>query len=562
MNLKFRTKLTLALVVCTIALGSVLGCISLYLQWHSSQIITAESRKTLFDNFDKNSRNQVENAVSLLQSVYDRSTKSGATIDEAKKLAADLLRELKYDKEGYFWADTTDGVNVVFLGKPAEGKSRLDQLDKKGNQFIKNIIENGRKPGGGYTDYWFPKAGSDTPSPKRSYSLEFKPFGWVVGTGSYVDDIDAVMAKTIDSEHKKLVNNVILYTIITLFSIISAVTLSLLFSKHMIKELGGEPADISEMASRIAAGDLNITHDTSKSSTGIHAAMIAMAAKLRSLVGEISRSSHDVSTAAEQVSATAVRIATGSEEVAAQTATVATAGEEMSATSNDIAHNCQMAAEGATRAAEAATQGTDIVNATIAAMGKISTTVQSSAKTVVNLGARSEQIGEIIGTIEDIADQTNLLALNAAIEAARAGEQGRGFAVVADEVRALAERTTRATKEISEMIKAIQKETQAAVGEMEAGVHQVDEGTREAAKSGEALSDILEQINAVAMQVSQIATAAEEQTATTSEISNNMMQITDVIHQTSRGSHESAAAAAQLHGYADELQGMVRQFRM
>jgi methyl-accepting chemotaxis protein len=186
--------------------------------------------------------------------------------------------------------------------------------------------------------------------------------------------------------------------------------------------------------------------------------------------------------------------------------------------------------------------------------------VQETAQTVASLGARSDQIGDIIGTIEDIADQTNLLALNAAIEAARAGEQGRGFAVVADEVRALAERTTRATREIGEMIKAIQSETRGAVAAMEQGVRQVETGTEEAAKSGLALRDILEQVNDVAMQVNQIATAAEEQTATTGEISSNMNQITEVVQLTSQGAQESATAASQLSGHAEELQRLVRQF--
>jgi methyl-accepting chemotaxis protein len=181
---------------------------------------------------------------------------------------------------------------------------------------------------------------------------------------------------------------------------------------------------------------------------------------------------------------------------------------------------------------------------------------------VESLGVRSDQIGAIIGTIEDIADQTNLLALNAAIEAARAGEQGRGFAVVADEVRALAERTTRATKEIGEMIKAIQKETREAVAAMVLGVRQVETGTIEAAKSGVALQDILQQVNDVAMQVNQIATAAEEQTATTSEISSNMQQITEVVQLTSQGANESAMAAAQLSGNAEELQRLVQQFKL
>jgi methyl-accepting chemotaxis protein len=234
----------------------------------------------------------------------------------------------------------------------------------------------------------------------------------------------------------------------------------------------------------------------------------------------------------------------------------------MSATSGDIAQNCQMASEGAQRASQSARNGADVVDATIAVMSQIAEKVQESARTVERLGTRSDQIGEIIGTIEDIADQTNLLALNAAIEAARAGEQGRGFAVVADEVRALAERTTRATKEIGSMIRAIQGETKGAVASMEQGVQQVESGTIEAAKSGAALRDILEQINDVAMQVNQIATAAEEQTATTGEISSNMQQITAVVQQTSHGAQESATAAAQLSGNAEELQRLVRQFRL
>ena len=284
--------------------------------------------------------------------------------------------------------------------------------------------------------------------------------------------------------------------------------------------------------------------------------------KLHSIISMISNTSTQVAAASCQLNSTAERIATGAEEVAAQAGTVATAGEEMSATSGDIAQNCQMAAEGAQRASQSASNGAEVVERTVTVMGQIAERVQESARTVESLGARSDQIGAIIGTIEDIADQTNLLALNAAIEAARAGEQGRGFAVVADEVRALAGRTTRATKEIGEMIKAIQRETKGAVAAMEQGVQQVETGTAEAAKSGHALRDILEQVNDVATQVHQIATAAEEQTATTSEISNNMQQITQVVHDTAAGAHQSASAAAQLSGNAEELQRLVRQFKL
>ena len=283
---------------------------------------------------------------------------------------------------------------------------------------------------------------------------------------------------------------------------------------------------------------------------------------LREVITKVNDSSTRVAGSSADLSRISDRIATGSEEVVAQANTVATAGEEMTATSHDIAKNCQFAAEGAQQASKSAQGGAVVVDKTITVMNQIAEKVQESAKTVENLGTRSDQIGAIVGTIEDIADQTNLLALNAAIEAARAGEQGRGFAVVADEVRALAERTTKATKEISEMIKAIQNETKSAVIVMEQGVRQVEAGTDEAARSGEALHDILQQINDVTLQVQQIATAAEQQTATTSEISSNMIQITDVIQQTSQGAHESAAAAAHLKGNAEELQRLVRQFKL
>ncbi|MDD2853027.1 MAG: methyl-accepting chemotaxis protein [Desulfuromonadaceae bacterium] len=334
-----------------------------------------------------------------------------------------------------------------------------------------------------------------------------------------------------------------------------------LLIRNIAALLGADPSDVRRIAQEVAKGDLTVVVRTNSShQNSVMAAMKIMTNNLRTIINQLSTTSSQVAASATQLNSTAEQIATGAQKVVAQTTTVAIAGEEMSATSGDIAHNCLMAAEGAQRAAKSAQNGVEVVGRTVSVMEQIAERVQESAKTVGSLGARSEQIGNIIGTIEDIADQTNLLALNAAIEAARAGEQGRGFAVVADEVRALAERTTRATREIGEMIKAIQSETKGAVAAMEQGVQQVENGTMEAAKSGEALQDILQQINDVAMQVNQIATAAEEQTVTTGEISSNMMQITDVVHQTSQGAHESSTAAAQLHGNAGDLQRLVQQF--
>ncbi|WP_239031690.1 methyl-accepting chemotaxis protein [Geomonas diazotrophica] len=314
----------------------------------------------------------------------------------------------------------------------------------------------------------------------------------------------------------------------------------------------------------IAQGELKtrIEHEGSDELGLLASDMNRMAEHLKDVVAQVRNSAEEVSQASGRFSETALQMAAGADQVSGQVGSVATAGEEMAATSSDIALNCAGAADLARRANSTASAGAAVVDGAIGAMHSIAARVRESAQTVGGLGTRSEQIGAILGTIEDIADQTNLLALNAAIEAARAGEQGRGFAVVADEVRALAERTTRATKEIDGMIRLIQQETRSAVDAMEAGVDEVEKGTVEAGKSQQALREIMECIAEVTMQINQVATAAEQQTATTHEISGNMQQITFVVQQTNRAAHDSADAAALLSQNAEQLQARVRQFRI
>lgn len=342
--------------------------------------------------------------------------------------------------------------------------------------------------------------------------------------------------------------------------ILISITLVLLFARALTAPLKRLATD----AGQVASGDLGVevkvdSHDEIGQLAESFEKMIS---SLREMIGMLADSSSQVSDSAAEMQDSAVQMADGAERVAIQATTVATASEEMSATSGDIAQNCQMAAESAQRANQAALHGASVVEKSIEVMQRIAERVQSSATTVDTLGKRSDEIGAIVGTIEDIADQTNLLALNAAIEAARAGEQGRGFAVVADEVRALAERTTRATREIGQMIKAIQQETKSAVAAMEEGVSEVEQGTQEAARSGEALRRIQDEINDVNMQVQQIATAAEEQTATTSEISSNIHQITDVAQSSVEGARKTSNAAQHLTRLADELQRLVSQFKL
>ncbi len=342
--------------------------------------------------------------------------------------------------------------------------------------------------------------------PKLSYVELYQPWGWVVGTGIYVDDVTAHM-RTIQFGIGLGLLVILALSILLAWLVSRTVTGPIKAVVDTIKDIAQGEGDLTRRLPILGNNEIGELSEWFNTFIG----------KLHGIINQVSGSSLQLASSALELQLTSKQMTESIAQLSSQSTSLATAGEEMSATSGDIANNCHQAANNAGGATQKANQGAAVVGQSIAVMNTIAERVQNAASTVDALGVRSEQIGAIIGTIEDIADQTNLLALNAAIEAARAGEQGRGFAVVADEVRALAERTTRATKEIGEMIKAIQKETKDAVASMEQSVTQVEQGTSHAAESGRSLQEILDIINDVTEQISQIATAAEEQTATTRE---------------------------------------------
>ena len=343
-----------------------------------------------------------------------------------------------------------------------------------------------------------------------------------------------------------------------------AVALSLLVSIFMTRIILAPINKTVGVIEEIAKGDLTRRVDISSTDEigemGKH--FNAFVETLHQTVKQVADSSARVSTASTTLDSAAEQMAAGVEEAATQINSVATASEEMSTTSSEIAQNCLMAAKSSERANGAAMTGESIIQETVVVMSRINGMVKSSSKIIKDLGVRSEQIGEVLGLINDIADQTNLLALNAAIEAARAGEHGRGFAVVADEVRKLAERTTGATKEIGQTIVAIQSETKKAVSSMEEGVKEVEVGAEETKKSGDSLKDILSQINTVTAEINQIAVASEQQTATTNEIANNIQQVSEAMQDTARKIQDNSNSAAELANLSKELQRLVGQFRV
>jgi methyl-accepting chemotaxis protein len=387
----------------------------------------------------------------------------------------------------------------------------------------------------------------------------------------YFWEINENLSKLVDLE-KKLAKDrnqsaaktytlvLIISAAVCLLAAIISIIISLMMKSIIITPIN----KTVEVIEGVAQGDLTRRIDvTSKDEIGALAEHFnRLVEKLHSAIMQVAGSSNEVSSAASMLDNATEHMATGVEEAAMQVNSVAAASEEMSKTTSEIAHNCVVAAKSSEKANGSASSGEKIIQETIEVMNRINNRVKESAEIIKNLGVRSDQIGEIVGLINDVADQTNLLALNAAIEAARAGEHGRGFAVVADEVRKLAERTSDATKEIRETIQSMQSETKKAVVSMEDGVNDVGQGTVEAAKSGEALKDILHQINKVTSEINQIAVASEEETATTNEIASSIQQISQVMQETSRRIQGNAEASAKLANLSKTLQEMVGQFRL
>ncbi len=366
--------------------------------------------------------------------------------------------------------------------------------DANGKFLIRDLV-NTAKAGGGFVEYWFPKAGQQNAEPKLSYASLFAPWGWVIGTGIYIDDIDR--------EYKKgaMLLGGISVGLLVLLSLIGWQV-----GSSVVRQLGGEPGEATEIMQRVAAGDLTARLENTRPGSLLNA-LGGMVDSLRKLVSEINSEANSLVGNAAQIASASDEVARAAEHQADSTSAMAAAIEELTVSSNHISDSARETARETNSAVQLSGEGAERVHLASKAIQKISDTVSDASARIRALEERAKQVSSIANVIKDIAGQTNLLALNAAIEAARAGEQGRGFAVVADEVRKLAERTASATTEIEQMLTGIQGETVGAVEAMDAALPEVQEGVQLAASASESLRAIEEGARRTLERVGEVADA-------------------------------------------------------
>ena len=557
--MKLGTKIFLMLSGCCFSVGMLIGGQALLQQSKNTEYTIQEMKKILFADYDQMIRTQVENAVSGLAGVYQKSQAGEITEEEAKKMGADYLRSLRYNKDGYFWVDQIDGINIVHVNKKNEGTNRIAAKDAKGKLFTKDLIDKGMAPNGGFDEFWFAKPGETEPLPKRGYTLLFKPFNWIVGTGNYFDDLEKALEVHAEVHRAKFREAAWQYAITLALVVFASFVLSWLFAKSISLRLNRA----MNVADKLAEGDLTVDvkvggkDEIAQLMNSMRHMVDNLRDQWRKTISGIAAISTEMNDASSQLTKASKEIAQDSASISDEMHVIAEASNEMSAASGNIAHSCSEAARFSTDTNTVAKEGTSAIENTVSGTGQLEARIKETASVVGVLGTRSDEIGDIIKTIEDIANQTNLLALNAAIEAARAGETGRGFAVVADEVRKLAERTASATQEISALIDNIQKETASAVSTMNASVVDVEREMALSHQSLDIFGKMRHNVGEISGQVNQISVAIAQQDTAVDEVTSKVQRVVGLVDKTVTEANLVAKFSTQMATQAVQLNALV-----
>lgn len=563
MRLSLKNKVIFVVVAISLLTTLCIGIMMVYSMLDESNRQVENYRTTLTQDIEKQLKDQTESAISVINYVYGLQQSGVLTEEQAKKEAADRVRSMRYDNgAGYFWVDTYDGTNVVLLGRSSEGKNRMNLTDPTGKHFIEEMIQNGMKDGGGFTDLMFAKPGETTPLPKRNYTVSFAPYKWVVGTGVWIDTIDTMVAEQEQSAYDALVSGLIKMGIFVVILQLLFIGIGYVFANRIIQPI----LNVTDRLKVLATGDFrtdpgdDARFDSNDEIGEMRQALRILQSNISDMMKKVMATAQQVNDSAEMLNDSADQSSDVSNSVANSMVNVAgncseqfteieTANGQVEGLGhhmNDFVSTIQHSSDVVKETQEKAVAEAKTVDGAVEQMRLIQEAVMQSATVITELGEESDRIGKIVDTISSIAGQTNLLALNAAIEAARAGEHGRGFAVVADEVRKLAEQSSESAGEIAGLITSIQDKSQRAVTVMNEGVSRVEMGTKVVQASGSSFNEIAEMVRKV----------AEESQAMNNivvALSDNTQNIEKAIQSVSVKSSSVSSEAESVSAASEEL---------
>ncbi|QPG62136.1 methyl-accepting chemotaxis protein [Pseudomonas sp. BIGb0427] len=539
-SMSISRRLWLILVVAVVMLVT-LGLLMLR-QIHGD-LYQAKAEKT---------RHVVETAAGVL--AYYQGLEAAGTLsrDAAQQQALSAVRGLRYDQNDYFWINDLGPKMIMHPTNPKlDGQDLSAIRDPDGFALFNEMAALAKAKGAGSIDYRWPKPGASEPVKKTSYVQLFKPWGWVIGSGVYIDDMqDEFLRQLRDA------------SILGLGIALVMTLLVVLIARSIARPL----QEAVDAMATIASGESDLTRrlDThgndEVTQLGIH--FNSFTGKLQGVISQLQGAVHALAQSASDVGNNAGQAQQRSEQQSQQMEQVATAINEVTYAVQDVAKNAEQASSEMHDAQLRAEQGQHSIHGSLQRIDQLSTTIDEAVQVIRALAGQSTRIGSVLEVIRSIAEQTNLLALNAAIEAARAGEQGRGFAVVADEVRLLAQRTQQSTAEIQSMIEHLQGQSEAAVKAIDASSEASRQTVEQASEAGVSLDAISQALHNLTALNASIASATLQQSHVVEEINRNVTETADLSRQTATAAQQSSSAGVALNRLSEQLDRTLSQFRV